>query len=74
VAQGKRRNAPAPASACEVSVTVPYDDYRRMSSMATAARRAYDVLTAEQVTSDDITGLAWELWRAIEGRVPMGLQ
>jgi hypothetical protein len=37
--------------------------------MATAARRAYDILNGERVTSDDISGVTWELWRAIEGGV-----
>ena len=49
------------------TVTLPADDYWHMQAMATAARRTYDILNGERVTSDDISGVTWELWRAIEG-------
>jgi hypothetical protein len=52
------------------TVTLPADDYRHMQAMAKAARRAYDVLNGEHVTHDDISEVAWTLWRAIEGGVP----
>ena len=51
------------------TVTLPADDYRHMQAMATAARRAYDVLNGEHVSDDDVSEVAWTLWRAIEGGV-----